>query len=267
VITSLQNKKVKQIVKLHNARERVSKNCFIIEGMRELSVAIAADYNVLDLLICEQLITTEYRTLLAKYNIVYDTVSLDVFQKMAYRDNSDGIIAICEPRYLSFDDIKLSDNPIVIVLDSIEKPGNIGAILRTADAANIDAVLICNTKSDIYNPNTIRSSIGCVFSRQIVVCSRTDASRWLHEKGISIFATSLNTDYHHYDADFTIPSAIVMGEESCGLTDYWLKAAHRRIKIPMLGRADSLNVSVSTAIITFEAIRQRKFSKRESVIL
>jgi len=152
----------------------------------------------------------------------------------------------------------LSANPFIIVLESVEKPGNLGAILRTADAAKVDAVIVCDPKTDIYNPNTIRSSIGCVFTKQIVTCASEEAFHWLKQAGINIFAAELSASEFYHKTDLSKPSALVLGAEACGLTDYWLRNADHRIKIPMRGLTDSLNVSVSAAIITFEAMRQRE---------
>ena len=258
MITSLQNQRIKDVVKLGNARERRKQNLFLIKGARELSMAVSVgDYGVKKLFICEELLSIEAKLLVKKWGIPVERVNADVFKKMAYREESDGIIAVSTPKYLSLDAIRLSANPFVIVLESVEKPGNLGAILRTAEAARVDAVIVCDLKTDIHNPNIIRASIGCVFTRQVVACTSEEALQWLKQTGIRIFAAELTASECYYKSDFTQPSAIVMGAEADGLTDFWLHNADHRIKIPMQGYADSLNVSVSTAIITFEAMRQR----------
>ncbi|MDR1173018.1 MAG: RNA methyltransferase [Bacteroidales bacterium] len=262
MITSLQNQRIKDIVKLDNARERRKQNLFVIEGVRELTQAVAGGYDIRSLFVCDELLSIDGSVLLKKWGIPVEKVSAGVFKKIAYRDASDGIIALSGPKRLSPDAIRLSAHPFVIVLEAVEKPGNLGAILRTADAARVDAVIVCDPKTDIYNPNTIRSSIGCVFAQQIAACTSEEALQWLKQSGIRIHAAELTASECYDETDFTRPAAIVMGAEADGLTDFWLRNADRRIKIPMRGSVDSLNVSVSTAILTFEAMRQRRNSSR-----
>jgi TrmH family RNA methyltransferase len=184
-------------------------------------------------------------------------ISPEVFGKIAYRENSDGVVAIAKPKLHTLEYIKLSANPFVIVLEAVEKPGNLGAILRTADAAAVDAVVVCDPQTDLYNPNVVRSSVGGIFTVQTAVCSSADAAAWLKANNISSYAAELQAAEFYQDIDFRMPSAIVMGTEAEGLTGFWLKNATKRIKIPMRGKIDSLNVSVSTAVLTFEAMRQR----------
>ena len=265
MVKSLQNQRIKDVIKLNNVRERRKKNCFVIEGVRELSLAIAGGYTVCSLFVCDELLNKGGIELIRKICIPAEKVSLEVFRKMAYREESDGIIAVAEPRRLTLDAVRLSDNPFIIILEAIEKPGNLGAILRTADAAGVDAVVVCDPKTDIYNPNTIRSSIGCVFTQQIVVCTSIEALQWLKQSGIRIYAAELSASQWYYDADFIQPSAIILGTEAEGLTDFWIHNAEANIKIPMRGKIDSLNVSVSTAIITFEAIRQKKIGQTHEI--
>lgn len=186
-------------------------------------------------------------------------VSREVFEKLSYRTGSDGLIALAEPKRHGLDTLRLPENPFVIVLEAVEKPGNLGAILRTADAACADAVIVCDTATDIYNPNVIRSSVGCVFTVPVAVGGSGDTLAFLRERGIRTFAAELRAAEWYHEADFRGASAIVMGTEADGLTDFWIDGVDARIKIPMRGAIDSLNVSVSTAIITFEAMRQRGF--------
>jgi len=167
-------------------------------------------------------------------------------------------VAVSFPPENSLEKIKLSQNPLIIVLEAVEKPGNLGAILRTADAAGADAILVCDPLTDIFNPNTIRSSLGCVFSVPVVACSSHEAIHWLKSKSIQIFTTYLEASINYLDANYTQPTAIVSGTESTGLSQQWINAADQNLIIPMLGIADSLNVSVSTAIVLFEALRQRR---------
>lgn len=260
-ITSLQNPKIKNIIKLSKAKERREQNLFIIEGARELMLALSANYKVETVFICPELFTkTDYPDVLN--NIDSDCkieITQAVFEKTAYREGSDGLIALVRPQRHDLNNLKLPEKPFIIILEAVEKPGNLGAILRTADAAKADAVIICNPATDIYNPNTIRSSIGCLFTVPIAICSSQEALDYLRKKDIKIFAAELQAAQWYHDTDFTQSTAIIMGTEADGLTDFWLDNADARIKIPMRGQIDSLNVSVSTAILTFEAMRQRGF--------
>ena len=259
LISSLQNSSVKNIVKLTKARERKAQNVFVIEGARELSLALAGDYSIKELYVCRELFeSSNYPDVL---NAIDDDriteITTQVFEKMSYRKSSDGLIALAQPKSHTLTDIRLSDNPFVIILESVEKPGNLGAILRTADAATVDAVIVCDSQTDIYNPNVIRSSVGGVFTVQTAVCTTQEAMDWLNQHSITTYAAELQGAEWYHDVDYRKPSAIVMGTEAYGLTDSWLNYASKRIKIPMHGKLDSLNVSVSTAVLTFEAMRQR----------
>lgn len=260
-ISSLQNPKIKNIIKLSKHKERVEQNLFIVEGARELSLVQMGGYEIVSVFVCPQLFSkTDYPEVLQQ--VSEDKileVTEPVFQKIAYREGSDGLLALVRPRKHGLEDLVLSENPFIIILESVEKPGNLGAILRTADAARADAVIICDPSTDLYNPNAIRSSIGCLFTVQTAMCSSEEALVFLKTNGIKCFAAELEASQWYQDTDFTTPSAIVMGTEADGLTRFWLENADARIKIPMRGRIDSLNVSVSTAVLTFEAMRQRGF--------
>ena len=260
LISSLQNPSVKNLVKLTKARERKEQNLFVIEGARELSLALAGDYSIEEVYVCRELFeSTRYPDVLD--SIVGDKIidiTLQVFQKVSYRTSSDGVVALARPKSNALTDIHLSENPFVIILESVEKPGNLGAILRSADAAGVDAVIVCDPQTDIYNPNVIRSSVGALFTVQTAVCTSQDAMEWLKQNSLASYATELESAEWYQDIDFRSPSAIVMGTEAEGLTKSWLDYATKRIKIPMRGKIDSLNVSVSTAVLTFEAMRQRE---------
>lgn len=261
-IVSLQNNKIKNIVKLRTkARERKEQGLFLIEGAREISLALAGNYKLHSLYLCPELFQkTDYPEILHSIDSsIINEVSFSVFEKIAYREGSDGVLAIAEPKSHTLDDIKLSSNPFIIVLEAVEKPGNLGAILRTADAAQADAIIVCDPLTDLYNPNIIRSGVGCLFTVQTAVSSNKEALEYLKKNNIKTYAAELNAAEWYQDSDLSKPSAIVMGTEADGLTDFWLKNSDHRIKIPMRGKIDSLNVSVSTAIITFEAMRQRGF--------
>ena len=262
MITSLQNTAIKNVVKLYkSSRERREQQLFVIEGARELSLALQSSYIIKSVYVCpEKFSKTKYPDVLNTLpeNIVFKISSL-VFDKIAYRENSDGIVALAEPKQHGLSDIEISDNPFIIILESVEKPGNLGAVLRTVDAAAADAVIVCDNQTDLYNPNVIRSGVGGLFTLPIAICSSEEAFEWLKASGINIYSAELTGAMPYHKIDYTLPSAIVMGTEADGLTDFWINNAKERIKIPMRGKIDSLNVSVSTAIITFEAMRQRGF--------
>lgn len=259
-ISSLQNPKIKNITKLiSKSKERKEQNLIVIEGARELSLALSVGYRIDSVFVCREVFAkSEYPDVLDGISDrLLNEITLPVFRKIAYRENSDGIITLAVPRHYTPDDIRLPENPFVIVLEAIEKPGNLGAILRTADAAGVNAVIVCDPLADLYNPNVIRSSVGCIFTVPTAVCSSQDALGWLRKNKIKSYAAELQASKWYYDTDFRQPCAIVMGTEADGLTGFWLENADGRIKIPMNGKIDSLNVSVSTAVITFEAVRQR----------
>ena len=255
-ITSLQNPRVKSVVALiEKARERKSSGLFTVEGAREIGLAQQAGYSFKMLFVCPEIFGAA--TLPEAEQIV--EVSPSVFEKMAYRSSSEGLLAVAEQRGLSLENLRLSANPFVVVLEAVEKPGNLGAILRTADAAKADAVIVCDTACDVYNPNVVRSSIGCIFTVQTACCTSAEALEFLRKRKIKTLAAELQASLWYHEADMRQPCAIVMGAEDDGLTDFWLRSADTRIKIPMRGAIDSLNVSVSAAVITFEAMRQRSF--------
>jgi len=185
-------------------------------------------------------------------------VSKEVYEKMAYRGGTEGVMAEVRTRPLALSDLTLPERPLVVVLERVEKPGNLGAILRSADAAGVSAVIVCDPLTDLYNPNLIRSSVGAIFSVPCVVCSSEACIRFLKAKGIQILTAQLQDSSLYYDIDMRRPTAVVMGTEATGLTDQWRQAADAHIRIPMLGRIDSLNVSVSAAILMYEAVRQRQ---------
>lgn len=263
LITSLQNPRIKHIVKLMAKQsERRTQHLFVIEGAREMSLALAGGYSIHSVYVCKELFAkTDYPDVLNGLapEQCFE-ISHKVFEKLAYRSGSDGLIVLAEPRTHALSDLHLSDNPFIIVLEAVEKPGNLGAILRTADAAKADAVIVCDTATDIYNPNVIRSSLGCAFTVPIGIATSQETIDYLHSKNIRSHAAELHTSHWYHEVDYSTPSAIVMGTEADGLTDFWISNADCRVKIPMQGVIDSLNVSVSTAVITFEAMRQRGFS-------
>ena len=259
-ITSTKNYRIKEILNLARSRERKDSNLMIIEGFREISKAYIAGFKINEIYYCSEVnLYIKAFSIIDKIDSAVE-VSKNVFEKIAYRENSDGLIAIAEANYFSLKDIKLSDNPLILILESVEKPGNLGALLRTADAAALDAIIICDPKTDLFNPNVIRSSLGCVFTNQIVVSNTYEAGNFLKLHNIKSYATSLSAIDYYHNSDYSLPSAIIMGSESNGLSQQWLDIADFKIKIPMMGIADSLNVSTSAAVMIYEARRQRGFS-------
>lgn len=258
-ISSLQNPKIKNLVKLHKSSDRREQGLFLVEGLKEIRFALQSDYKLQSLFWCPGLGVDETEiTKLCTKNVSAFEINRDAFEKIAYRESSDGLMGVFQIKTLQLDDIKLSKNPFVIILESVEKPGNLGAILRTADAAAIDAVIVCDPRTDLFNPNIIRSSVGCFFSKQVAACSNNEALDWLKKHKITSYAAALTNEskpYLHFD--YTKPTALVMGTEADGLSDFWLKHCIQQIVIPMQGKNDSLNVSVSAAILSFEVVRQR----------
>jgi len=262
LITSNQNPKIKNVLVLEKARERNQQNVFIVEGIKELSLALEGKYVVNTVFFCPQIIPHEAILKIVSDENLLIPVQQSVFEKIAYRNSTGGILAIMQQRRHTLGDIKLRENPLVLVLESVEKPGNLGAALRTADAADIDAVIICDPQTDFYNPNVIRSSVGCIFTTQIASSTSQDTIAWLKKNNVSIFAASLESSTPYNKIDFTIPSAIIMGTESTGLSDTWIRNADSSVIIPMRGKIDSMNVSNAAAVLIFEACRQRGFGDR-----
>ncbi|MDR0729128.1 MAG: RNA methyltransferase [Prevotellaceae bacterium] len=260
ILTSVNNPRVKAVGDLQTgSRTRRRQGLFVIEGRREITMALEAGYTIETLFCCAEVDdTSAFR---ARFpTLVPVLVSQTVFERMTYREHSDGLLAVARAKVHSIADLRLSANPLVIVMEAVEKPGNLGAILRTADAAAIDAIIVCEPVTDIYNPNVIRSSLGCLFTQQIAVCTSRQALEWLHANGLHVYAAELQASQKYYETNLAIPCAIVVGAEADGLSPFWLRYADTRIKIPMRGRVDSLNVSVTTAILSFEAIRQRELT-------
>lgn len=246
---------------LEKPRERKRQQLFIIEGEREIRLAADAGYKIGNIFFCDEIIDVDQIPNVLKEDKLIIPVSKEVFEKIAVRENSGGMIAVAEQKPHLLSQIKLKANPLVLVLESVEKPGNLGAILRTADAAGVDAVIICDPQTDFYNPNVIRSSVGCVFINQLAAASSDEAIVWLKKNQIKIFCTSLQASRPYHEIDFKQPCAIVMGTEATGLSEVWTKNSDVNIIIPMHGKIDSMNVSNATAVVVFEALRQRGFSK------
>ena len=260
-ITSTKNPKVKNCLELQKkASERREQNLCSIEGLREISLAKASGFELHTLFYCPELIDRSvFPTLsLSDFLEVYE-VSLPVFEAIAYREHRDGVLVLARPHRLGLDDLTLADHPLIVIAETVEKPGNLGALLRTCDAAAVDAVICCDSQTDLYNPNVIRSSIGCLFTNQVVSCSSQEAIDWLKKRGVKIVAAALSATEFYHEANLSQACALVMGSEAWGLSDKFLSQADLVIKIPMQGKIDSMNVSTSAGILIYEAKRQRGF--------
>ena len=250
---------IKTLVLLQEkAKARKQTGTFLIEGQREISIAIKGGYEIKTLLFLPEICKENEALQLAPQAELIE-INKEVFQKLAYRDTTEGILAVAKTKSTLLSDLKLSKNPLLVIAEAPEKPGNIGALLRTADAANLDAVIIANPKTDLYNPNIVRSSVGCLFTNQIATGTTAEIITFLKEKNINFYCATLqNSNFYHLE-NYTTPTAIVVGTEDSGLTPEWRDAATQNIIIPMQGEIDSMNVSVAAAILIFEAKRQRGF--------
>ena len=282
-ITSAQNPKIKNLLLLQEkSKARKEQGLFVVEGRRELEHCLQAGYTVKTLFICkdlwpEKLLLPEASAFFlasgnnsfsgselpnnpfsAESDVQVIEIPETLYRKVAYRESTEGILAEVEYKSLKLEDLRLSENPLVMVLERVEKPGNLGAVLRSADAAGVDAVIFCDPLTDLYNPNLIRASIGAIFTVPTVACTSEEAIAFLKAHDIQILTAQLQDSSLYYDVDMRRGTALVMGTEATGLTDLWRAAADAHIRIPMLGRLDSLNVSVSAAILLFEAVRQRQ---------
>ncbi len=261
LISSLQNPFIRQLVQLKDkSRERKKTGLFLIEGVREISLAVKGNYELETILFYPELFTEEQLNSLTTKHLNTIEITKEIYEKLAYRDTTEGILAVAKSKSHSISHLKLGkENPLILVTEALEKPGNMGAILRTADAANIDAVIIANPKSDLYNPNIIRSSVGCVFTNSIAMDTTAEIITFLKAKNINIYCAALQASVNYHTQDFTKPTAIIVGTEATGLSNDWLKNSTQNIVIPMQGDIDSMNVSVAAGILIFEAKRQRNF--------
>lgn len=260
-ISSVHNPKIKELCALQQkSSERRERGMFAVEGKREVLHCLRAGYTINCIFYCPSLLgigeNADILSVLPVQIQRYE-VSQEVYNKIAYRESTEGIIAQVNAAQKKLQDLSLSENPLIVVLESVEKPGNLGAVLRSADAAGADALIVCDPLTDLYNPNLIRSSIGAIFTVSTIACSSEECIAFLKEKGIQILTAQLQDSHLYYKYDMKKGTAIVMGTESTGLSDTFRKAADAHIRIPMLGEMDSLNVSVSAAILLFEAVRQR----------
>lgn len=267
-IKSLQNDKIKFLNQLkEKSRVRKKEKLFIIEGKREITLAIQGGYTVTQLYYCPSIINIEDVLSIvtaSKTQIELFEITIEIYQKLAYRVTTEGIIALVVSKDISINSFVLpSKNPLILIAEAPEKPGNIGALLRTADAAQLDAVLIADPKTDIYNPNIIRSSVGCIFTNNIATGSALDIINFLKKQKIHIYGAALQASVDYHTQDYTKPTAIVVGTEATGLSSSFIENTTQNIKIPMSGIIDSMNVSVAAGILIFEAKRQRGFNNQK----
>lgn len=263
-IQSVQNSLVKQLLLLQEkSRNRKKEGVFVIEGQRELRLAIQGGYELQTILYQEDMISESniFKLLSGcKKTPQLIRISKEVYEKLAYRSSTEGVIVVAKSKEHRLEEIQfLNENPLVLVAEAPEKPGNIGALLRTADASGVDAVLIANPKTDLYNPNVIRSSVGCVFTTQVATGSTSEIISFLRQKKIQLFCAALSASKPYTEVSFKEASAIIVGTENEGLTEEWLISSTQNIIIPMQGVIDSMNVSVAAAVLIFEAKRQRNF--------
>lgn len=258
IISSEQNIRVKNAVKLREkSRERKKQGLFIIDGLREIKEALNGGIIIDEIFICPEIVGEEFSDF---SDVKTSYVSKSVYQKISYKEKVAGVLAVARPQTLELETLKTKKNPLLVILEAVEKPGNLGAIVRSAYAAGVDAIIINDEQTDIYNPNVVRASEGLIFRLPVIVASRENTIKFLQTNKIKVLAAALVGAKNYVEANYIEASAILLGTEATGLSKDWLKAADEIIKIPMKPGIDSLNVSVSAAILIFEAWKQRDFS-------
>jgi len=258
LINSLNNQRIKDLVKLQKASERRAQQLIIIDGAREIESAKKSGVELLELFYCPGLVKKEIKDFFGLSQEKITETTEVVFKKICYKENPDGYFALAKMKLIGLDKIKLSNNPLLVILEAVEKPGNLGAIIRTSYAAGVDAIIINDSQTDIYNPNVIRASEGFVFNKPIVTASVEETADWLRSNKILSYAAATTGKNNYTKEKLSSPTAIILGSEAYGLSDKWLKRADKLIKIPMEKGIDSLNVSVSAAVILYEVLRQRE---------
>lgn len=264
-ISSLQNPRVKEVIRLRDRSEREESGKFLIEGYRELLRAANAHRPIEVLFICPELFLGSNEealiTQICARGAVLISCSETVFRKMSYRDRPDGLLASAAQQHLSLqhlDGLVQQKSPLFIIAEAIEKPGNLGTILRSSDAVGVDALIVCDRCTDIHNPNVVRASVGTLFTVPVLEADGSETLRWLKEHGVSILAATPSAQVEYTDVDMTGPLAIAVGTEQLGLSQLWMDNADIQVKIPMCGVADSLNVAMATTLLLYEALRQRR---------
>jgi RNA methyltransferase, TrmH family len=260
-ITSLKNEGVKKVLELRDRRGRDASGLTLIDGVREIMAAFKAGVIIPKLYVCPDVLTGKEYDDLTREGARHKTEVLQtvkaVSQKMAFGDRDEGAVAVAKPHMLKIAELRLSKKPLLVVVEQVEKPGNLGAILRTCDAAGVDAVLVCDARTDIYNPNVIRSSLGAVFTVNVATGPCEEVLKFLKANKVKIVGTFPDATLSYERHDFKIPSAIVLGSEQAGLSAFWQKNSEVKVRLPMHGQVNSLNVSATAAIVIYEAVRQR----------
>ncbi|MFA5420720.1 MAG: RNA methyltransferase [Patescibacteria group bacterium] len=262
-ITSTSNQRIKDVAKIiKDNRKRQEEGVVVVDGKREIEEALRSGWLIEEFFYCSDFFKDGELAdfFIDKSNECY-SLSKKVFEKISYKKNPDGYLAIFKEKFLSLEDFKLKENPLILVLESVEKPGNLGAVIRTAYASGVDLIILNDQKTDIYSPNVIRSSTGFIFSMPLVVSSIDDTFDYLKNNFVNIYVTTLKGSKSHFDCDFKKSSAIIFGTESDGISDKWFEKDIDKVRIPMIKDVDSLNISVSAGIIIYEAMRQRDFFK------
>jgi len=264
LLTSAKNPKVKSAYELRERSERDARGVTLLEGFRELSRGHAAGIPMKEVFYCPEMFLgrnegTLLETLEKSGAVLYEC-SPDILRKLAYRDRPEGLIAVAEMKHKTLADIPAKPSGLYLVAETIEKPGNLGSILRSADAVAATAVIVCDKRTDLFNPNVIRASTGAIFSMPVAETSSEEALAWLKNLGIRTLAATPHTDFKHTEADMKSGVAIVVGAEQYGLSPFWMDSADIKVVIPMLGRMDSLNVATAATILLYEAARQRNWS-------
>ena len=264
VIQSRQNPRIQGVARLRDRAERESRGLFLVEGLRELSRALERKIKIEEVYFCPALFRSAEAAELVTHcraaRIICCEVGQSAFEKISGREGPDGLIGVAKIWDCSLSQLALPSNPLLLLVESIEKPGNLGALLRTADSAGCHALLVCEPTTDLFNPNVVRASQGAVFSMPCAVCSSAEVQAWMKANQIRSFATTPAATKVFWDSDYRGRVAILLGSEKDGLSEFWLKQADEKISIPQAGLSDSLNVSNAAAIVLFEAVRQRRFS-------
>ncbi len=259
IITSPHNERIKSLLNLQKSKDRHINRQFLIEGIKEIKRAVKNNYIIDSIYFCPQIIHySKLEEIFANIRLpkIFE-VSETVYKKIAYRENTEGIVAVSNIKSHEINNLHIGECPLILVMEAIEKPGNIGAMLRSADSVGVDAVILTSPRCDLYNANVVRASLGCLFSLNIAISDNESAINWLKNNKINIYTTNLLASDRYFDVNFRTPSAVVVGTEDVGVSKQWIENAHKNIIIPMFGESDSLNVSTAAAIIIFEARRQR----------
>ena len=260
-ITSTQNPRVKAAIRLRDARHRRKQGRILIDGLREIERAQAAGVEMVEVFYCPERCPVDrvdtVEALLGRVDVELFELAPGVFEKLAFGQRAEGIVAVAATPCRRLDAVSLGPNPLVAVIEGIEKPGNVGAVLRSADAAGVDLIIVADGRTDLYNPNAIRASLGTIFTMPVCEATTAETLDWLRDQQLAIFAAIVDGATSYTDVNYHGGAAIVLGSEADGLSDAWRADDIRAVRLPMLGAADSLNISATAAVLFYEALRQR----------